>query len=232
MNSLIVTLDIDWASETAIEQTLDFLTDRKIKPAVFVTHRSHCVEALIEEIDVGLHPYFGQDSSHGSTISEVVKTVMDFPHNFPAFRCHRFAVCNSSRQAMSEAGMLISSNVCTDLSIVSPFRDRFGMLEVPIFMEDGGYLWQKHSFEIDDSLLALLMQDGVKVITIHPMHFALNTPHFDYMFKIKQSVSRDEWHTMSKATLKSLRWPGRGIADFLVELLQLPLPTGRLRDLI
>ena len=107
MNNLIVTVDLDWAPEPAIEETLDFIQERGITPTVFITHRSPRVEESMNKLEVGLHPYFGLDSSHGSTISEVVKYVMDLPHNLLAFRCHRFAICNSSRQAMASAGMFI-----------------------------------------------------------------------------------------------------------------------------
>ncbi|MCE5317906.1 MAG: hypothetical protein LLG04_11200, partial [Parachlamydia sp.] len=102
MSSLIVTLDLDWACEPAIEETLSFLEKLKIVPTVFVTHHSPCIEACFKSLDVGLHPYFGLDSSHGNTLSEVVDHVMALPHNIPAYRCHRFASCNSSRQLMAE----------------------------------------------------------------------------------------------------------------------------------
>lgn len=57
---LIVTVDLDWAPEPAIEETLDFLQKREIVPTVFVTHRSPRVEASLFEIEVGLHPFFTQ----------------------------------------------------------------------------------------------------------------------------------------------------------------------------
>jgi hypothetical protein len=123
---------------------------------------------------------------------------------------------------MVDAGMLISSNVCTDLEIVSPFKDRSGLLEVPIFLEDGGYLWRKHPLEITQDLKNALLGQGIKVILVHPMHFALNTPHFNYMYDIKQSVSRGEWRSMTKSTLNKLRWKGRGMRNLIIELLELP----------
>ena len=221
MSKLIVTVDLDWACEAAIEETLNFLKSQNILPTVFITHRSAIIESFMSEIEVGLHPYFGLGSSHGSTIDEVVKHVMSLPHNFLGFRCHRFAICNSSRQAMVEAGMLLSSNICTDLEIVLPFKDRFGILEVPIFLEDGGYLWRKHPLEINSKLIKPCLDLGTKVITIHPMHFSLNTPNFDYMYKIKQSLSRKEWIEMKKSTLDKLRWKERGIRDLIVDLLQI-----------
>ncbi len=231
MHSLIVTLDTDWACEPAIEETLDFLLNRQIRPTVFITHRSPSVEALMDKIEVGLHPYFDPTSSHGSTIAEVVSYVMDLPHNLPGFRCHRFGICNSSKQALVEAGMQISSNVCTDLETVAPFRDRFGLLEVPIFLEDGGYLWRKHPLEIHPNLSQALMKEGPKVILIHPMHFALNTPDFTYMSQIKQSMSRKSWSEMTRQDLDRLRWKGRGIRDFLIDLLQVAPPSSSLGTL-
>lgn len=220
MKGLIITLDLDWAPEPAIEETLDFFQKRKINPTVFITHRSSRVEACLSELEVGLHPYFDSESSHGSTINQVVDYVMALPHNCPVFRCHRFKTCNQSKQAMAEAGMRISSNVCSDLEVISPFRDRFGFLEVPIFMEDGGYLWHKHSLEVDDSLRKRLLQEGVKVFVIHPMHFALNTPVFDYMVKIKKITSREDWNTMTKQKLNALKWKGRGIRDLILDMVE------------
>ncbi len=220
MSELIVTIDLDWACEAAIEQTLDFLDTQNIKPTIFTTHNSQIVEKAIKNIEVGLHPYFSKDSSHGVTISEVVKYVIDLPHNLAAFRCHRFASCNTSKQAMAEAGMVLSSNVCTDLEVVAPFKDRFGFLEVPIFMEDGGYLWCNHPLEMTLELENKISAKGNKVILIHPMHFALNTPNFTYMYDIKQSTSRNQWNKMTGKQLDQLRWQGRGIRDLIIDILK------------
>lgn len=229
--SLAVTLDLDWACESAIEETLDFLQSKKIIPTVFATHRSARVESVLDSIEVGLHPYFSLDSSHGRDIDETVKHVLQIPHNLAAFRCHRYATCNNSKQAMSEAGMLISSNVCTDLEYVPPFKDRFGFLEIPIFLEDGGYLWRKHPLEMHTELETRFLKKGVKVIVIHPMHFALNTPHFDYMYKIKQSMNREAWKSLNKEDLAQLRWKGLGVRDLLTQLLEMssqPITLGKL----
>lgn len=231
MNDTIVTVDLDWACEAAIEQTLEFLLSHNIVPTIFTTHDSPTVEAAMKDIEVGLHPFFNPLSSHGSTIPEVVSRVLDIPHNLKAYRCHRYATCNSSSQAMTEAGMLLSSNICTDLQVVAPFKNRFGLLEVPIFLEDGGYLWRGHPLNVDNKLLGHNVGKGPKVITIHPMHFAINTPHFQYMVDIKTSLGRKEWNEMGSKTLNKISWKGRGIQNFLIEYLcAFPntVPLGRL----
>ncbi|HMV70382.1 MAG TPA: hypothetical protein PKA64_26305, partial [Myxococcota bacterium] len=175
MRRLAVTVDLDWASEAAIEQLLEALDARGVPSTVFVTHRSPCVEAALGRVEVGLHPYFGVGSSHGDTVDEVVRHVLDLPHDLPAFRCHRFEVSNTSREALVAAGMQISSNVCTDLEVLPPFRERCGLIEVPIWLEDGGYLARGHALD------ACTVPDGDAVVLVHPMHFAVNTPHFDFM---------------------------------------------------
>lgn len=220
MNRLVVTIDLDWACEPAIEDTLDTLEKLSISPSVFITHRSARVEASMNSLEVGLHPYFGPNSSHGSSIAEVVNHVTHLPHNFRGFRCHRFATCNESKKALMDAGMLVSSNVCTDLETISPFRDRFGLIEVPIFLEDGGYLWRKYPLEMNNFLLQAIRQPGPKVLLIHPMHFALNTPDFNYMANIKQNISRKEWNELSKNSLDGMRWKGRGIRDLMIEIIE------------
>lgn len=229
---MIVTIDIDWACEPAIEEVLSFLEDKKIMPTVFSTHNSPIIEQIMDKIDVGLHPYFGFNSSHGSTITEVVKYVTGLPHNLAAFRCHRFAICNASKQAMVEAGMLLSSNVCTDLEIIAPFRDRSGLIEVPIFLEDGGYLLRKHPIKLDKKLENLILLQEIKVLSIDPMHFALNTPNFSYMHAIKQSISREAWRNMTRATLNKLKWHQYGIRSLIIELLQIAPITSSLRTLM
>lgn len=232
MTELIVTIDLDWACEAAIEQTLDFFYKQEIKPTIFSTHNSQAIESVINYLEVGLHPYFAQDSSHGSIITEVVKHIMDLPHNIPAYRCHRFANCNLSNQAMADVGMKISSNVCTDLEIIPSFKNRFGLVELPIFMEDGGYLWRNHPLEISEELKNKIKNRNTKTILIHPMHFAINTPNFKYMYDIKRSVNRSEWNNLTAEKLKQLSWKNRGIRDVIIDVIKLGTKFSGLNELL
>lgn len=218
MNQTCFTIDIDWACEAAIEETLSFFLERNITPTIFTTHDSKIVSSLLTKLDVGLHPFFGRQSSHGATVNEVVKYVLALPHNLKAFRCHRFAVCNESKEAMLKAGMIISSNVCTNLQLIEPFSDRFDFTEYPIFLEDGGYLWHKYPLFVNKALQDKLLLNKLKVILLHPMHFVINSPSFNYMYDIKQSLNRKNWLNMSKKKLDKLKWKGHGMRNFIMEL--------------
>ena len=64
------------------------------------------------------------------------------------------------------------------------------------------------------------------------MHFAINTPHFDYMRKIKNEHTREEWHGMDLKKLLSLQWQGRGIRTLLEEILKTSHETKTLGSLL
>lgn len=216
-----VTVDLDWASDAAVAGLLDHLRREDIPVTVFATHASPCVAARFKHLEVGLHPHFGAGSSHGATVEEVVRSVMALPHNLPAFRCHRFASSNEIREGLASAGMRISSNVCADLDAVPPYRDRTGLLELPVFFEDGGYLYRGHPLNVAAPLAPALERVGPKIVLLHPMHFAINTPSFGYMREIKRSTTREAWAAMSPATLEALRFRGRGIRDLILDFLDL-----------
>lgn len=217
--SVAFTVDLDWAGEAAISELLDFLRERAIPTTVFTTHRSARVEAAFDELEVGVHPHFGAGSSHGATIEEVVRNVLALPHNVPGFRCHRFATSNEIVGALREVGLQFGSNVCTDLDQVPPFRDRFGLWQFPVFLEDGGYLYRRRSLVFDEADVAgALAAPGLHVLLLHPMHFALNTPDFAFMRAHKDGLSPSAWQAQSRDQLDARRHRGLGIRDFLVAL--------------
>jgi hypothetical protein len=216
---LIVTVDLDWACEAAIEDLLSHLDAAGVPATVFATHRSPCVESRLDSLEVGLHPYFGADSSHGTSVADVIAHTLALPHNLAAFRCHRFLISNEIREELKAAGMVVSSNTCTDRVAIVPFVDRVGLLEVPIFLEDGGYLYLRHPLSLGHDLQDRLVTPEPKVVLLHPMHFAVNTPAFDSMVRLKRSVSRTQWRDLTQGDLSGLRHHGVGLRSFVKHLL-------------
>ncbi len=218
-SKIAVTIDIDWASEYAIEYTLDYFEKNKIPVTVFTTHDSNAIKNRLDNLEVGLHPYFDINSSHGATIERTIEAVLQLPHNIKAYRCHRFVTSNEIQDAMRNAGMRCSSNVCTNLAIINPFFNRFDTLEIPIYMEDGGYLFNRYPLETSFDWKDKLASIGLKTIVIHPMHFVVNTPNWEYMIEIKNRFNRKEWSSLSKADLLKLRNRNRGIATLIEDLI-------------
>jgi hypothetical protein len=215
-----ITVDLDWASETAIEIALKYFENLGIPITVFSTHNSELIRSKLSKLEVGLHPYFDTNSSHGNKIEKTIATVLDLPHNIKAYRCHRFAVSNEIQLAMQYAGMLCSSNVCTNLEVIKPFFNRINCLEIPIFMEDGGFLFNRYPLSINSLPKNLLSSDGLKTVVIHPMHLAVNTPNWEYMVNIKGRINRNDWNKLSSKEISQLQYRGRGIKDFFDDFFQ------------
>lgn len=219
MMELCVTIDIDWASEAAITRTLDHFDSLGVPVTIFSTHPSARVRQALVRHEVGLHPFFGHGSDHGSSAEEVVATVLKLPHNLLAYRCHRFERSYLAAEAMARAGMKISSNTCADIEYVGPYRDRSGLLEVPIFLEDGGYLARSRSLEITDELSRTLRFPGAKVLVVHPMHFCANSPNFGYMRGLKDRLSRRQWSGLTEDELDEVEFRGRGIRNLMEDII-------------
>lgn len=220
MNRLCVTIDVDWASEAALRHVVDYFESQAVPLTFFTTHDSDLIRGELRHHEVGLHPFFGGGSDHGEGVRSVVNHVLRLPHNIAAFRCHRFATSNESQEALAAANMLACSNVCTDLAAVPPYVERNGLLEVPIFFEDGGYLKRGHSLHDLSQLVLTPPVPAAKVLLIHPMHFCLNTPDFAFMRRIKDSLSRKQWNGLSAESLADLAFGQRGIRDLVKEWVQ------------
>lgn len=218
-NYICFTCDLDWAPEIAIKEILDFFLKNDIKPSVFMTHESKVVNKYKEKIDLGIHPNFIQPSSQGSTIEEVIDYCINLVPNTNVFRAHRWYASNDIYDLLIEKNFKYESNLCTDMDIVDPFVHRSGMISFPVFFEDGAYIMNSKKIDF------LKVQDrfdslGLKVVNLHPMHYALNTPYFKYTRQIKDKLSREEWNSMNLDTLNELRYQGHGIRNFIDELVQ------------
>ena len=218
---LFVTIDLDWASEIVIEETMDWFSQNKIPVTVFATHESKAIVERMDAIDVGLHPYFSPNSSQGSNPEEIIENLSQISTNIPVYRSHRFLDSNQIRENMAKMGMRASSNVCTDLDPVAPFIHRSRMLEIPITFEDGNFLERKYNLDSCGEIIELISKCDIFVIAIHPMHFVLNTPHYQWMRDIKDSTTRISWNNMTCDEVAKLRHSGWGIASFVKQLLML-----------
>ena len=215
------TVDIDWASEYACQQALNFFEERNIPITVFLTHPSEVLsEALAAgKVRGGLHPNFMPDSSQGHTYEEVVDYCFRLLPNAQCFRAHRYYEVNDTMELLCGRGIRFESNVCSLLDNVPPFLHRSKTVSFPIFWEDGAYLYSNDQFDFD-FFKSRLHRPGLKVINIHPMHLMLNTPYFRYTREIKDRLSRAEWNHLNEENIQKLRFCGYGITNFVQEMIE------------
>lgn len=212
------TTDLDWAPEVAICDLLELFCEYDVAPTVFMTHSSDEIFSRCDELDLGIHPNLIQPSSQGGNVREVLDYCCNLVPEAKGFRCHRWYASNDVYKFLWEKGYRYESNICTDRDVLRPFTHRSGMVSFPVFFEDGAHI--EHNRELnyrefrDD-----FRQKGLKVINIHPMHYALNTPYFAYTRRIKDTLSREEWNGMNEDKLFELRFDGKGIRDFIKQII-------------
>jgi len=200
------TSDIDWASESIIEYSHNVLSGNDLKLTYFVTHSSPFLNDLNEQNKVRLliHPNFLPDSSHGNSFTEVIDYCLNLVPNADGFRSHRYFEVNDIMDDLEKRGFRFVSNHCTRCEThIKPLIHRSGLLSIPIFLEDGGYLLMDPDLNFNN-LIPKLSSPGLKVINFHPAHIAFNTPDFDYTRSIKDSMSRESWNNLDKSDLQNL----------------------------
>ena len=200
------TSDIDWASESIIKYSHDILSGDDLKITYFITHSSPFLNELnaSNKIDLLIHPNFLPNSSHGDSFKEVIDYCMNLVPNADGFRSHRYFEVNDIMDDFAKRGFRFVSNHCTRCETnIKPLKHRSGLLSIPIFLEDGGYLIMDPTLNFDN-LIPRLKSPGLKVINFHPAHMAFNTPNFAYTRSIKDSFSREIWGNLGLSQLQKL----------------------------
>jgi hypothetical protein len=216
------TIDLDWASDTVLEYALSPIFKRDIPLTIFSTHNS---EWLIfrfvnnSNIELEIHPNFCLNSSHGNSYEDVFNYCNQLTTEKKGFRCHKYFDVNEINEYYKSEGYKYSSNICTDLQYVQPFFNRVGLLSIPLFMEDGGFLLQKHSLSLD-TILKKLPTRGAVVFLFHPMHLAFNSNNFDTMKMLKNSITIQEYQNISLETIEEKRNNSFGVNNLLIELIE------------
>lgn len=218
------TSDIDWASEAVLDHFFRQLPMEDLKMTMFVTHKSERVERefLAGRIQRGIHPNFLPGSSQGNTFREVIETCMSFAPEATCTRSHRaFAVTDTEHLLHNDFHIKCSSNVFTTLAPrITPFWLESKLLQVPIFFEDGSFLYNRLGLTIEP-YRHFFTAPGIKVISFHPMNLVFNTPEITWMRQIKDSLTREEFNHIGEEIIESKRNREKGVFDLVMEIINL-----------
>lgn len=215
----VLTSDVDWASEFCIKNLTDFAASFGIRPTLFATHKSEFIQKLSEcgEVEVGLHPNFLPGSTHGGDITSVINHVCDLYPQAKCFRSHCLMDGTPIVEGFRTRGIKYDSNLVMFFEDnLGPIRHATGNMRLPVFWEDDIH-WSQ-SWNVDDYYDRFL-SPGLKIISVHPIHFALNTPNNEFYQSIRHKASE-----LSERDIERLHHEGKGVRTFVSELI------GRLRE--
>jgi hypothetical protein len=180
MDDVVLTLDIDWAPDFAIDWIASRLVEAAVRATWFVTHRSAAVDRLRgypELFELGVHPNFLPGSTHGATPGAVLRHCMALVPEASSLRSH--ALVQSSPLL---AQITAETPITTDVSLFLPYAPALRPVEYRV---GGRSLWRMPYFWEDDdemeqarpnwSLSPLLgVGEGLKIFDFHPIHVYMN----------------------------------------------------------
>ncbi len=214
-----LTSDVDFVSDAVLERAYEPF--KSLPLTIFMTGKSEFLNnSVLREINWELqpHPNFCCGSTHGKNIKEVFASIENFSGAKTGFRCHRYFSSNDIEEEFSKRGFCYSSNICTDLELVSPFMDRCGIMQFPVFMEDGGFL-KYHGTPHIDFIAKKFSKEGVYVFNFHPIHLALNSCDFSAIRNLKDSLTTAEYSAMTSDDIDKYSNKRYGMMNFLQKLL-------------
>ncbi|MCX6250457.1 MAG: hypothetical protein NTX61_06875 [Bacteroidetes bacterium] len=91
LNNYLISIDIDWAPDAAIDAMAKILIKKNIKATWFVTHNSPAIDRLKERkelFELGIHPNFLPNSTQGKSMKEIMDYVMAIVPYATSLRTH------------------------------------------------------------------------------------------------------------------------------------------------
>ncbi len=208
----VITLDIDWAPDYAIDFAASLLIETQVRATWFVTHDSPAVRRLRQHphlFELGIHPNFLPGTTHGKTESEILSHCMEFAPQARVVRTHGLVQTSNLLEKVID-----ETPISVDVSLFLPHA---AALEPVVYYWENGkrlvrlpYMWED-DFEMvrPDGIWDLgRMIDrgtGLMIMDFHPIHVFLNS--------------------LTLATYRSVRAQGR-LADLSEEFVSGHIATG------
>jgi peptidoglycan/xylan/chitin deacetylase (PgdA/CDA1 family) len=224
INDYMVTLDIDWAPDYAIDYVAELLAEHDVRATWFVTHGSPAVTRLSQRpelFELGIHPNFLPGSTHGKTHEEVLSHCVAIVPGARSMRTHGLY---QSTPLLEQ--VLNRTHITADVSLfmphtraLSPVEYRWHgreLLRIPYYWDD---CYEMERISPDWHLAPHFVGNhGLKVFNFHPIHIFLNSPDMSGYSTLKQSGQR--LSDISLAEAERFIHPGHGSRTIFLELVQ------------
>jgi len=222
-NLTYLTLDIDWAPDFAILDTVELLLKYNVVATILVTHDSPAVRELLKEknFEIGIHPNFNPllngSKEKGENAKQVIEKLLEIIPNPKVVRSHSITSNSHIQDYFKEYKITHDLNTFiptgADMKL-KPFFSWNGLIKVPYCWEDDVHLLYKQIGIIDEEpkSIQIMSNVGLKVINFHPIHIYLNTESLD-RYENSRGFHRDP------EKLINHRYKGRGTRNRFIELL-------------
>lgn len=218
-NVISFTFDVEWATQTVIDDVRSLLDERGIRGTFFVTHAGVDVGAH----ERGLHPNFRRngdiyrllkdaDSKSDNEVYEhVLKTALSFAPEALGARSHSLFFDSSLLPIYDRIGLEYDATLRLELvPHLRPFWKQHNIVEIPTYYADFfDMVSQTTGYKVENLHLEA---PGMKVVDFHPNLVYINAPDVP-----RYDASRAFYHDPEQ--LAAVRFDGYGTRTLFIELL-------------
>ncbi len=215
----VLSIDIDWAHDTVIEDTLELIEAAGVKACFFITHDTPLLGRLRNNplFELGIHPNFDPllRGDSNASAQDIISNLALIVPDAKVLRSHAMTTSGRWLELYRDVGLTHLSNYLMfgDHNI-HPFHQLNGLIEAPVYFADDGLLYQRATnsitFDIRRDLGAT--GGGLQVYNFHPIHLFLNTDSLDRYSAIRA-------HANNPAAVHEMRCSGEGARTWLTKLL-------------
>lgn len=182
-----LTIDIDWADDVVLNDSIELIERAGVEATWFVTHETEVLERLRgnSNFEIGIHPNFNfllnGDDRNGRTAQEVVDRLMEIVPEAKSVRSHSMTQSSRLLQLFKATGLSHDCNHFIPESAgieLRPWMAWNGLVRVPYFWEDD-ISCEYGPEATETSMESLHRRPGLRVFDFHPIHIFLNTDQLD-----------------------------------------------------
>lgn len=220
VSRMFVEIDVDWAPDEIIDDTISLLEKYNVDATFFSTHKSDALSNIsrANQYEIGVHPNFipllKGDDSKGADYKEVISRIMDIVPDAKSAKAHSLVDSSLILHWYNEVGITHDNTYfidSPDMQPLVPWRLWNDIIRVPLYWEDDYACVTKYQLDFDNVLKSSL---GVKVFGFHPLHIFLNTESLD-RYELVRTFQNDP------KRLIDYRFEGDGTRSRFIKLLKL-----------
>jgi hypothetical protein len=177
---IFLTLDIDWAADDVLSDSIDVVEAAKVPATWFVTHETPLLGRLRSNplFELGIHPNFNPllagERADGDDAATVIDRLQKIVPEARVVRSHSMAQSSQLLQLFRNRGFTHDCNhfIPAQAGIVlGPWLHWNGLIKVPYFWEDDVHCQSRQN----TPMCELTQRPGLRVFDFHPIHVYLNT---------------------------------------------------------
>lgn len=216
LTDIVLTCDIDWAPDFAVQLVLDLAKQYGCKITLFATHPSELLANPPEHVEVGLHPDFTRISNRDDFIRKLADLKDIYP-NAVGTRSHRNVFGQNISDSATQCGLTYDiSTFLWNQPLCQVHKDYNGLVKLCYMWEEGIHLDMGLPFDWEQ---VTLYTPGLKVLNVHPMFMYLNSATDAHRKSVTDQYS--DLTIAKKADIDRFVHPDIGVRDLWISVLQL-----------